>query len=71
MDRCCLRSGGLIWPVFTGQAEYQGEVTEIRRLMGNRVTETAGNAHFVTGYDDGAWLLLHSTVASTGSCSRR
>ncbi|HOU93909.1 MAG TPA: alpha-2-macroglobulin family protein, partial [Polyangiaceae bacterium] len=60
MDRLPLEAIGLIWPVFTGQAEYQGEVTEIRRLVGNRVTETAGNAHFVTGYDDGAWLLLHS-----------
>ncbi len=60
MDRLPLEAVGLLWPVFTGQAEYQGEVAEIRRLVGNRVTETAGNAHFVTGYDDGAWLLLHS-----------
>jgi len=36
------------------------QVESIRRLLNNRVTETAGAAHFVTSYTDGAEVLLHS-----------
>jgi uncharacterized protein YfaS (alpha-2-macroglobulin family) len=32
----------------------------IRQAVANRVTETAGAAHFVTSYGDGDYLLLHS-----------
>ncbi len=60
LEKLPLEAVGLLWSVFTGRAQYEAELAVIRRLVGNRVTETAGNAHFVTGYDDGAWLLLHS-----------
>ncbi len=36
------------------------EVTRIRATLGNRVTETAGAAHFVTRYRDGEQVLLAS-----------
>jgi uncharacterized protein YfaS (alpha-2-macroglobulin family) len=34
--------------------------TELRRLLMNRVEETAGGASFTADYEDGAYLLLHS-----------
>jgi alpha-2-macroglobulin len=55
-----LEAVGLIWPVFQGNPAYDAELQAIRHLVAQKVTETAGAAHFVTGYDDGAYLLLHS-----------
>jgi uncharacterized protein YfaS (alpha-2-macroglobulin family) len=42
------------------------EVADIRRHLMNRVTETAGAAHFVSSYGDGAYLLLHSDRRADG-----
>ncbi len=39
----------------------------IRRDLNNRVTETAGEAHFVTHYSDGEYLLLHSSRRADGA----
>ncbi|MBN2194034.1 MAG: Ig-like domain-containing protein [Polyangiaceae bacterium] len=60
LEQLPLEGVGFIWPVFTGRPGYEAELGEIRRLVNNRVTETAGNAHFATSYRDGGWLLLHS-----------
>ena len=55
-----LESVGLLWPLFHGKPAYDTELKAIRKLVANKVTETAGAAHFATHASDGAWLLLHS-----------
>jgi uncharacterized protein YfaS (alpha-2-macroglobulin family) len=60
LDKLPLEAVGLIWPLFQNNAPYDKELEAIRHLVAQKVTETAGEAHFVTGYDDGAYLLLHS-----------
>lgn len=49
-----------LYPVFVGAETAKGEIGEIRRELSNRVTETAGAAHFQTSYSDGGHLILHS-----------
>src|SRR5690606_3399993 len=45
---------------------FQPERDEIRRHIRNRVAETAGMAHFVTSYSDGAYTLMHSERRADG-----
>jgi hypothetical protein len=42
------------------------EIEEIKKHLSARVSETAGAAHFVTSYDDGAYLLLASERRTDG-----
>ncbi|MCB9697513.1 MAG: Ig-like domain-containing protein [Alphaproteobacteria bacterium] len=42
------------------------EANEILHTLANRVTESAGTAHFVTSYSDGAQVLLHSDRRADG-----
>ncbi|MBC8071297.1 MAG: hypothetical protein IAG13_23430, partial [Deltaproteobacteria bacterium] len=53
---------GLAWllPTFAGDKGSAKTVEKIHRQLGNKVAETAADAHFVTSYSDGAQLLLHS-----------
>jgi uncharacterized protein YfaS (alpha-2-macroglobulin family) len=51
---------GWIWPTLADDAASAGELAALRRHIANRVTETAGAAHFTTSYDDGAYVLLAS-----------
>jgi uncharacterized protein YfaS (alpha-2-macroglobulin family) len=51
---------GWLIPVMSGDPGSQAVMTEVRRVLANRVTETAGAAHFVTDYGDGDTVLLHS-----------
>ncbi len=44
----------------------KAEADEILHRLANRVTEEAGTAHFVTSYDDGAHVLLHSDRRADG-----
>jgi uncharacterized protein YfaS (alpha-2-macroglobulin family) len=60
LDQLPLEATGLIWPLFQNNPGYDAELQAIRHRVAQKVTETAGEAHFVTGYDDGAYLLLHS-----------
>ncbi|MCA9655386.1 MAG: hypothetical protein KC501_36060 [Myxococcales bacterium] len=52
----------LAWvlPTLHDEADTRALAAKIERHLGNRVAETAGAAHFVTHYDDGEHLLLHS-----------
>jgi uncharacterized protein YfaS (alpha-2-macroglobulin family) len=52
-DKLPIEALGWIWPTLGADAE-------IRRVVQNRVTETAESAHFASGYQDDAWVLLHS-----------
>jgi uncharacterized protein YfaS (alpha-2-macroglobulin family) len=60
VDKVPLEAVGWLMPTLSGAKEADGEMAEIRRLLANRVEETAGAAHFVTSYGDDAYLLLHS-----------
>ncbi|MCK5797594.1 MAG: hypothetical protein KAI47_10445, partial [Deltaproteobacteria bacterium] len=51
---------GWLYPVLSGAPSAKGEIAKIRKLLSNRVTETASTAHFVTSYSDEAYLILHS-----------
>jgi uncharacterized protein YfaS (alpha-2-macroglobulin family) len=54
-----LEAHGWILPVLhAGKAK--DETARVIRHLGNRIAETAAGAHFVTGYSDGAHVLLHS-----------
>lgn len=51
---------GWLYPVLVDGKDSQGPLKDLRRQLATRVTEEAGTAHFVTGYTEGAHLLLHS-----------
>jgi hypothetical protein len=55
-----LESVAWLYPVLSGKPGAEGEISAIRKLLQNRVTETASTAHFTTSYADGAHLLFHS-----------
>ena len=61
LDNLSLESVGWLLFVLTDDAASQSTVTEMRRFLNNRVTETAGAATIATGYTDGDYLLLHSS----------
>jgi len=59
VDKLPMEAQGWILPVLqAGGAESQ--VAEIQHYLANHVAESAAGAHFVTGYSDGAHVLLHS-----------
>lgn len=58
-EKANLELVGWLYPVFR-KANDEAVLKNIRHHLNNRVSETAGAAHFVTSYGDGAYLLLHS-----------
>ncbi|MBX3220823.1 MAG: hypothetical protein KF795_09905 [Labilithrix sp.] len=68
VDKLGIEAVGWIWPTISEDAA-KGSAAEneaIRRHVANRVTETAGAAHFVSGYKDSDWVLLHSDRRADG-----
>ncbi|MCM3869438.1 MAG: Ig-like domain-containing protein, partial [Pyrinomonadaceae bacterium] len=61
-----LESLGWLLSVLSGDPASQTQVAAIRRLLGNRVTETAATAHFVSSYQDDDYLLLNSNRRADG-----
>jgi uncharacterized protein YfaS (alpha-2-macroglobulin family) len=57
---------GWLLPVLSKDPGSANELAAVRRHLDNRVTETAGKAHFVTSYGDNAHLLLHSDRRTDG-----
>lgn len=55
---------GWLLSVLAGAPDSAAAVGEIVRFLNDRVTETAGAATIATGYEDGAYLLLHSSRRS-------
>lgn len=51
---------GWLWPVLQDDPSAAADVEDIRRLVNNRVVETAGAANFTTAYDEQDYLLLRS-----------
>ena len=66
VDKLPIEAVGWIWPTMSGDPASSAENDAIRRHVANRVTETAGNAHFVSGYKDADWVLLHSDRRADG-----
>lgn len=66
VERLPIEAVGWIWPTISGDPASSTENDAIRRHVANRVTETAGNAHFVSGYKDSDWVLLHSDRRADG-----
>jgi alpha-2-macroglobulin len=60
LDKLGMETIAWLYPVLTGDQGSTTQIAAIRKHLANRVEETAGAAHFVTGYGDGAYLLLHS-----------
>ncbi len=65
-DKLGIEAVGWIWPTISEDKASQAENEAIRRHVANRVTETAGAAHFVSGYKDANWVLLHSDRRADG-----
>jgi uncharacterized protein YfaS (alpha-2-macroglobulin family) len=57
---------GLAWILPTFHDAKMAEADEIVRWLENNTSETAGTAHFVTGYSDGEHVLLHSDRRADG-----
>lgn len=66
VDKLPIEAVGWIWPTISDDKGAQVENEAIRRHVANRVTETAGAAHFVSGYKDSNWVLLHSDRRADG-----
>ncbi|MFT3775623.1 MAG: alpha-2-macroglobulin family protein [Minicystis sp.] len=65
IDKLPLEAVGWIWPTLA-EAKADALVGEIRRVVQNRASETAGAAHFTASYSDGAYVLLHSERRADG-----
>jgi hypothetical protein len=65
VDKLGLEAIGWIWPTLL-DAAADAELADIRKHIQNRVSETAGAAHFATSYSDGAHVLLHSDRRADG-----
>jgi uncharacterized protein YfaS (alpha-2-macroglobulin family) len=66
LEKLSLESVGWLLSVLSGDKDSASEVAAIRHLLNNRVTETAGAAHFVCSYSDGDYLLLNSDRRADG-----
>jgi uncharacterized protein YfaS (alpha-2-macroglobulin family) len=65
-DRMGIEAVGWIWPTISEDKASTTENEAIRRHVANRVVETAGAAHFVSGYKDSDYLLLSSDRRADG-----
>ncbi len=66
VEKLSLESLGWLLPILSGDAASVREVEAIRRHFNNRVTETAGAAHFADSYSDGAYTVLQSNRRADG-----
>jgi uncharacterized protein YfaS (alpha-2-macroglobulin family) len=66
LDKLSLESVGWLLSVLSGDKDSSNEVAAIRHLLNNRVTETAGMAHFVCSYSDSDYLVLNSDRRADG-----
>ena len=66
LDGLSFETLGWLMLVMTGDAGSSKELADIRKYLGNRVTETAGAAHFARSFSDGAYLIMHSDRRADG-----
>ncbi len=60
LDNLSLDAIGWLWPVLLDTPGAQNTLEEMRRIVNNRVVETASAANFTNSYDDQNYLLLGS-----------
>ena len=60
LENLSLESIGWLLYVLSGDEASRNDIERLRRNLQNRVTETAGTAHFVSSYKDDDHLLLNS-----------
>jgi alpha-2-macroglobulin len=65
-EKLPLEVDGWLLGVLTGDGASARELTALRRHLANRVTETAGAAHFTTSYADASYLILSSDRRADG-----
>ena len=66
LEKLSPESIGWLLSVLADDGDSAAEVAQIKRQLLNRVTETAGAAHFVTNYTDGEYVLLSSDRRADG-----
>ncbi|HEY3027025.1 MAG TPA: Ig-like domain-containing protein [Pyrinomonadaceae bacterium] len=66
LEKLSMESVGWLLSVLSNDKDSINEVAAIRHLLNNRVTETAGTAHFVCSYSDGDYLVLNSSRRADG-----
>jgi uncharacterized protein YfaS (alpha-2-macroglobulin family) len=66
LESFSMESIGWLLSVLANDADSRNEVAAIRHLLNNRVTETAGTAHFVCSYSDSDYLVLNSNRRADG-----
>ena len=66
VEKLSLETDGWLLSVLSGDAGSAAELARLRRHFANRVTETAGAAHFVTSYSDASYLILSSDRRADG-----
>jgi uncharacterized protein YfaS (alpha-2-macroglobulin family) len=66
VEKLSIETLGWLLPVLSGDVDSSAQAEAIRRYLSNRVTETAGAAHFADSYSDGAYTLLYSDRRSDG-----
>ena len=66
LETLSMESIGWLLSVLANDPNSTNEVVKIRHLLNNRVTETAGTAHFVCSYSDSDYLLLNSNRRADG-----
>ncbi len=60
VEKLSFEALGWLLPVLSADSGSVAQLTAIRRHLASRVEDTAGAAHFVVSYSDGAQVLLHS-----------
>jgi alpha-2-macroglobulin len=66
LEKLSLESVGWLLSLLSTDKASTAEVAAIRHLLNNRVTETAGTAHFVCSYSDDDYLILNSNRRADG-----
>jgi uncharacterized protein YfaS (alpha-2-macroglobulin family) len=66
VEKMPLEALGWLLPVLSEDPKSADKREAILKFLANRVSETAGAAHFVTSYSDGAHVLLHSERSADG-----
>lgn len=65
-EKLSLEALGWILPLLSGDEDSSEELEAVRRHINNRVTETAGAAHFADSYADGEYTILYSNRRTDG-----
>jgi uncharacterized protein YfaS (alpha-2-macroglobulin family) len=61
LDTIPLEVGGWLLSAVAERPAFAAERAELLRIINNRATETASTATFATAYEEGEYLLLHSS----------